>query len=74
MAATSEQRRAAVWPSCRFEMSPERWAARLGVEMLRTPRQWVELYSYRMHPPKVAAPDDRPHGQPAGAGPGEAVR
>lgn len=60
MAATSEQRRAAVWPSCRIEMSPERWAAWLGVEMLRTPRQWVALYGYRVSSEGNASASPRP--------------
>lgn len=42
------------WPTARFAMSPERWAAWLGVEMLRTPRQWEALYGYRVHTSRPA--------------------
>ena len=64
MAATSEQRRVAVVRRLKAT-GPQPRVFRSGVD--------IDAVHYRMHPPKVAAPDDRPQGQPAGAGPGEAV-
>ena len=62
MAATSEQRRAAVVRRLKAEGPQPRPVFRSGVD--------IDAVHYRMHPPpKVAAPDDRPLGQTAGAEP-----
>lgn len=65
MAATSEQRRAAVVRRLKA-LGPQPLVFRSGVD--------IDACHYRIHhSPMVAAPDDRPLGQPAGAGPGEAT-